>query len=136
MFKNLSKTTLLVLASSALVVACGCAKKKQNPDLVSAPLPPAQASLEIGKAFEAPSATAQPEIRQKADLARKALARKDLPVAYDALIDLKSISPSLTLQEDMAVRNAILGLVREVCVAAAAGDPQAKQLAQRMRQTQ
>jgi hypothetical protein len=135
MVQFLSKLHSVPVGILALVLVSGC-KGKKAPDIVSTALPPAQASTELQKAFEAPGATASQEIKEKANIARQALANNDLEVAFTALLELKRVSPRLTVQEDMAVRNAVLGLVARTCAAAAAGDPKAKELAKRMQQLQ
>ncbi len=79
----------------------GAATSGQLPDA----LPPAQASIQIEKTF---AANTDEWTKNTATAAAKALRDKQYDVAYAALQQLK-VSGKLTPEEDMAVRNAILG---------------------------
>jgi hypothetical protein len=68
-------------------------------------LPPAQASIQIEKTF---AATTDDWTKNTAKAAAQALRDKQYDLAYAALQQLK-ISGKLTPEEDMAVRNAIIG---------------------------
>ena len=130
----LRKAIVCLWFAMSLIVA-GCSRNDAG-DLTPKVVPPAQAGAELEKAFAQPGATVNPPIAEQAKVARQALAQGDTALAYGALQQLKAASTSLTPQQDMAVRNAILGLIDQTIAAAAAGDPKAKEMVKRMRQSQ
>jgi hypothetical protein len=95
----------LVILPAFFLLGCnrepGAATSDQLPD----PLPPAQASIQIEKTF---AASTNDWTKNTVKVAVQALRDKQYDVAYAALQQLK-ISGRLTPEEDMAVRNAILG---------------------------
>jgi len=95
----------LVILPAFVFLGChrepGAATEGQLPDA----LPPAQASIQIEKTF---AANTDDWTKNTAKAAAQALRDKRYDVAYAALQQLKT-SGKLTPEEDMAVRNAILG---------------------------
>jgi hypothetical protein len=118
-----------------LLMVSGCSKKDPG-DLMPKILPPAKAGAELESAFAAPGAAVSPQITEQVKIAQQALAQGDTDLAYGTLQQLKAASTGLSPQQDMAVRNAILGLIHQTIAAAAAGDPKAKEMVKRMQQTQ
>ncbi len=95
----------LAVLTAFLLLGCnrepGAAVEGQLPEA----LPPAQASTQIEKTF---AANTDAWIKTTAQAAAKALKELHYDAAYAALQQLK-VSGKLTPEEDMAVRNAILG---------------------------
>jgi hypothetical protein len=119
----------LVILPAFFLLACnrepGAATEGQLPDA----LPPAQASIQIEKTF---AATTDEWTKNTAKVAATALRDKQYDVAYAALQQLKT-SGKLTPQEDMAVRNAILGNSVAGTKAMERGDPKAAEMMKNVR---
>ena len=96
------------------------------------PVAPAKASAQLETVFQ-PALNVP--VREDARVASVALKNDQLDVAYVALQKLK-YSNALTPQQDMAVRNAIIGLSEKIARGVAAGDPKAIEMAKRMQKTQ
>jgi hypothetical protein len=116
----------LIPLSIALLLMAGCTEKKEQ--VLPTVLPPEKASTEMAKAFQDPVPNPQAgNVRQVANIAEEALAGKNYQDAYGALQQLKEVGPTLTLQQDMAVRDAMRGLEAAVIQAAARGDRTAQE---------
>jgi hypothetical protein len=89
---------------------------------------PAEASVELEKIFVN---NADSSVKDKAKAEVAALKNQQYDVAFGILQELIS-SGKLTPQEDLAVRNAILGLNEALIRAKAAGDPKAVEMLSRL----
>ena len=98
---------------------------------VTQTVPPAKASVQVEKTF---SETADPEIKQDAQIASAALKNNDLEVAFVTLRKLQA-SPKLTGEQDLAVRSALIGVQAQLAQAVVNGDPQALEIARRLQRT-
>ena len=114
----------LLILSAFLLLSC-----KREPDAASADqlpdaLAPAQASVQIEKTF---AGTKDVWAKNTAKTAVDALKNKQYDVAFAALQQLKN-SGKLAPQEDMAVRNAILGTSIAGVKAMESGDAKAAEM--------
>jgi hypothetical protein len=89
---------------------------------------PSEASIAIGKIF---ANNTDPLAKEKAKAEVAALNNQQYDVAFGILQEMIS-SGKLTPQEDLAVRNAILGLNEALIRAKAAGDPKAAEMLSRL----
>jgi hypothetical protein len=89
---------------------------------------PAKASVEIEKLF---ANNADSSVKDKAKAEVAAFKNQQYDVAFGILQELIS-SGKLTPREDLAVRNAILGLNEALIRAKAAGDPKAAEMLSRL----
>ena len=114
----------------------GCSHKSGDGAVSTSPEPvaPAKASVQLESVFQ-PAPNVPVPVWEDAKVASVALKNDQLDVAYDALQKLK-YSNTLTPQQDMAVRNAIIGLSEKIARGVAAGDPKAIEMAKRMQKTQ
>ncbi|MBM3824817.1 MAG: hypothetical protein FJ404_18380 [Verrucomicrobia bacterium] len=119
----------IIAASLALLAACdrnpGKAKAGQLPDA----LPPDQAAMQIESTF---SANPDEWVKTTVQSAIKALRDKKYDAAYAALQMLK-VSGKIGEAEDMAVRNAIIGVSMAAARAAERGDAQAAEMMKNIR---
>ena len=93
-------------------------------------LPPAQASIQIKKTF---AATQDAWAKDIAKSAAAALRNKEYDVAYAALQQLK-VSGKISPAEDMAVRNAIIGISVTGAREMESGDKKAAEMMRRIRE--
>ena len=119
----------LVAASAVLFSACngepGAARDGQLPEALS----PAKASVQIEKTF---ADTKDPKVKEAAKAAATALKNRQYDVAYGTLQQLKG-SDKLSPAEDMAVRNAIIGIGETGAKEAAAGDKKVAEMMRKIR---
>ena len=119
----------LVILPACFLMGCkrepGAATAGQLPDA----LPPEQASIQIEKTFVS---NTDGWAKSTAQAAADALKKNQYDVAYDALQQLK-VSGKLTPEEDMAVRNAIIGISVAGAKAVERGDPKAAEMMKNIR---
>ena len=119
---------MMTVAAGLWLAGCGPNSDGPLPEA----LPPAKASVKLEQVFGAAS-PADPAVMQQVKVATTALKNKDHLVAFDALQQLKAFSATtLTVEQDRAVRDALLGVSETVARAAAAGDPKAKAIEKQM----
>jgi hypothetical protein len=114
----------VVFSLEAIISGCNGKGADQLPHSVT----PAEASAQIEKIF-ANNTDAWARDNAKAEVA--ALKNQQYDVAFGILQGMIS-SRKLTPQEDLAVRNAILGLNEALLRAKAAGDPKAAEMLSRL----
>ena len=120
---------LLVTVSAGLLLA-GCSRDGGSAGGLPEALPPVKAGAKLEQAFVV-AAPADPAVKQEVKVAAAALKNNDVLVAFGALQQLKA-SRSLTAEQDMAVRNAILGVSETIARGVAAGDPKAIAIAKEL----
>jgi hypothetical protein len=120
-----------ILGSLLVALAAGCnrdpnaAKGGQLPDA----LPPEKAAIQVAKTFES---NTDPGVKQLVKTAIDALKDQQFDAAYHALQQLK-VSGKLNADEDMAVRNAIIGISIAGAEAAERGDAKAAEMMKNIR---
>ncbi len=119
----------LVILPACFLMGCkrepGAATAGQLPDA----LPPEQASIQIDKTF---ALNTDVWAKSTAQAAADALRKKQYDVAYGALQQLK-VSGKLSPEEDMAVRNAIIGISIAGAKAVERGDSNAIEMMKNIR---
>src|SRR6266567_1826281 len=123
---------IAMVCLSILLAGCGHKSRDAAVSISPEPVPPAKASAQLETVFQ-PAASVP--VRQEATVASVALKNDQLDVAYAALQKLK-YSNTLTPEQDMAVRNAIIGLSEKIARGVSAGDPRAIEMAKRMQRPQ
>ena len=81
------------------------------------------------------SGSANPVMKQDAGIASAALQKRDYEAAF-VMLRKHQTSSGLTDAQDMVVRNALIGLQKELAQAIVNGDQQALETAKRLRGTQ
>src|SRR5437660_401793 len=119
-------------AVSLAVLLFGCRGGGRTPVETTQSVSPEAASVQLEKTF---SGSANPAIKQDARIASAALQKRDYEAAFVILRKLQA-SSGLTDAQDMAVRNALIGLQRELAQAIVNGDQQALETAKRLQRTQ
>jgi len=109
----------------------GCGGKSTQPGEGNAnPPKPKEAASQLQQAFVA----AEPEMKETATIASKALQTTDYDAAMESLQVIKSRG-NLTLEQGMAVQNSMIALETKLVAAADAGDPVAKAAYERLKKS-
>jgi hypothetical protein len=125
------KRTMFWLAVVALVVALRLflfIRRAETAGHLPHSVAPAEASVQIEKIF---ANNTNPWAQDEAKAEVAALKNQQYDVAFGILQEMIA-SGNLTQQEDLAVRNAILGLNEALIRAKAAGDPKAAEMLNRL----
>ena len=110
----------------ALVVGVGCKNKETG---TSAAVPkPKEAAAGLQQAFTA----AEPEVKQQAAVASKALQTADYEKAVETITVIKK-QPNITFDQGMAIHESEVALEARLINAAAAGDQNAKRAYERLK---
>ena len=113
---------LACLLSVALLLGLSGCGKSNSPSEPSARAPkPKEAASQLQQAFVA----AEPELKDTATVASKALQTTDYEAALVSLQTIKARG-NLTFEQGMAVHNSMVALEGKLVIAADAGDPNAK----------
>ena len=134
MFKSLYRTDLPLVTVYAGLLLAGCSRDGSSAGALPEALPPVKAGAKLEQTFVA-ATPADPAVKQQLKTAATALKHNDVLAAYDALQQLKAVSSSMTLEQDMAVRNAIFGVSEAIARGVAAGDPKAIAIAKEMQKS-
>ena len=129
---RLFRLSLPLSAISLAVFLFGCRGGGRSAVETTQSVPPETAAVQLEKTF---SGSANPVIKQDAGIASAALQKRDYEAAFVILRKLQA-SSRLTDAQDMAVRNALIGLQRELAQAIVNGDQQALETAKRLQRTQ
>ena len=122
---------LACLLSAAVVIGVsGCGKSTQPGESSSRPLKPKEAASQLQQAFVA----AEPEMKETATIASKALQSTDYDAARQSLEVIKARG-NLTFEQGMAVHKSMVALEAKLVEAADSGDPEAKRAYERLKQS-
>ena len=119
------------LGLALLLGFSGCGSKSAQPGEGSAnPPKPKEAASQLQQAFVA----AEPEMKETATIASKALQTTDYDAAMESLQVIKARG-NLTLEQGMAVQNSMIALETKLVAAADAGDLVAKAAYERLKKS-
>ncbi len=119
-----------LLCAALLLGFSGCSKSSQPGEASARPPKPKEAASQLQQAFVA----AEPELKENATIASKALQTTDYEAALVSLESIKSRG-NLTLEQGMAVHNSMVALEQKLVIAADAGDPEAKRAYERLKKS-
>jgi hypothetical protein len=108
----------------------GCRQSTQPGEGSSRPPKPKEAASQLQQAFVA----AEPEMKETATIASKALQTTDYDAAMQSLEVIKARG-NLTFEQGMAVHNSMVALEAKLVEAADSGDPEAKRAYERLKQS-
>lgn len=120
-----------LLGAALLFGFSGCGGKPTQPgETSSRPPKPKEAASQLQQAFVA----AEPEMKETATIASKALQTTDYDAAMESLQVIKARG-NLTFEQGMAVQNSMIALETKLVAAADAGDPAAKAAYERLKKS-
>ena len=126
-----SNAPLACLLGATMVLGfSGCGKSTQPGEPSASPPKPKEAASQLQQAFVA----AEPELKDTATVASKALQTTDYDAAMQSLEAIKARG-NLTFEQGMAVHNSMVALEGKLVEAADAGDPEAKRAYERLKKS-